>query len=398
MTTRPLRDPKPVKSASDLAAQNRAYVLQQLIESGPTSRADLARMANVPRGTIGNIVQSLLDDDIIEEGDPALPVGRGKPSRPLWFGQRAGLCIGVQVTNTRIDAGVVVARGDILDRESTTFAENAPASVIADAIAETITHLLKRAGDGTISGVGIAIPGLCDPEGRQVIVCTPIPTLTGARLGDTLETRLGVPVTLMDDGRALAHGERWFGVGKTTSTYATILTGEGVGAGIVLQGRLYPPQGTMSEAGHTCVDLRGEVCRCGKRGCWETIASRRWLRARTESLAIRPVIDDEGIARLVEAADAGGRPEGKVLREYARNIAVGLSNLALILGVRTFILYGDAALCGESWRRKIEADTRARMSPEKGDDVRVILTDDFTHPGVLGAAAAVLQAEFGVVA
>jgi predicted NBD/HSP70 family sugar kinase len=386
-----------VKSAAHLAAENQAYVLQRLIELGPTSRADLARMANVPRGTIGSIVQSLIDDGTLEEGNPVLPVGRGKPARPLWFGARAGLCIGVQVANTRVDAGIAVAQGDVLDLESSTLEDNACASAVIETIARTVRALVAR-NEGRILGIGVAIPGLCDPGGRQVVACTPMPALSGAHVGDALEERLGLSVLLIDDGRALALGERWFGVGRTVGTFAAIQTGEGVGAGIVLEGRLYPPQGTMSEAGHTCVDLRGQLCRCGKRGCWETIAGRRWLRTRTESLTSRPTIDDEGIRQLAITAEAGGRPEAKVLREYGRNIAVGLANMALILGVRTFVLYGDPALCGETLRRRVESETRSRMALESGSDVHIILSQDVSHPGVLGAAAAVLQAHYRLVA
>lgn len=394
MPTRRAPVTKPVKSAANLAAENRAYVLQRLLESGPTSRADLARMANVPRGTIGNIVQAFLDDGTLEEGSPVIPIGRGKPARPLWFGSRAGLCIGVQLTNTRVEAGIAVARGEILDFESSTFVENSCASEITSVIVSTVTRLLDRHQGCEVLGIGVAIPGLCDPSRRTVIVCTPMPRLSGAALGIDLEDALGIPVLLIDDGRALALGERWFGVGRTTNTYAAIQTSEGVGAGIVLEGRIYPPQGTMSEAGHTCVDLRGEMCRCGKRGCWETIAGRRWLRARAESLPSPPRIDENGIRELAQIADAGGRAEAKILREYGRNIAVGLSNMALILGVRTFVLYGDPALCGENLRQRIESETRQRMALATDDRVHIILRHDVCQPGVLGAAAAVLQTHY----
>ena len=192
----------------------------------------------------------------------------------------------------------------------------------------------------------------------------------------------------------LALGERWFGVGRTTDTFAAIQTGEGVGAGIVLQGRLYPSDGVMSEAGHTCVDIRGERCRCGKRGCWETIATRRWLRARTESFSKRPTLDEEGLAEFAETAARTRGPEFKVLKEYARNIAVGLSNMALVLGIRSFVLYGDAAVFGEELRALVEAETRTRMAPEVGVRVDVLLADRAGDAGILGVAASIIQRHF----
>src|SRR5688500_9251755 len=77
---------------SRLGAVNSARVLQPLCDTGPGSRAELAKMAGVTRATIGNIVPALMDAGLVEEGEPQPGLGRvGKPGRPVWFGPRAVL-------------------------------------------------------------------------------------------------------------------------------------------------------------------------------------------------------------------------------------------------------------------------------------------------------------------
>src|SRR5690606_18665853 len=118
----------------------------------------------------------------------------------------------------------------------------------------------------------------CDEETGEVLACTPVPALVGTRLPRVLAERTDAHVVVEEDARALAVGQRWFGQAKGVDDFAALEIGAGIGAGIILGGRLYRQGPTTPEIGHTCVDVRGERCRCGLVGCWETIASLRWLR------------------------------------------------------------------------------------------------------------------------
>ena len=93
---------------------NRSRVLQAFCDHGPLSRADLARLAGVPRATIGTIVQNLLDAGLVEELEPDRDGKVGKPGRPLWFAPRAGLSVAVGFGPDRVRAALVNARGDRL--------------------------------------------------------------------------------------------------------------------------------------------------------------------------------------------------------------------------------------------------------------------------------------------
>ncbi len=179
---------------------------------------------------------------------------------------------------------------------------------------------------GRLSGIGIAVPGVCDSEG-QVLACTPIPQLVGTRLPADLAEWALAPVAVEEDVAALALGERWFGQGRGVRDFATVEIGDGVGAGIILAGRLLRGQRVASvEFGHTCVDPAGDPCRCGLRGCWETIASTRWLRARSASVGLPDAADME-VSRLVLLVDAGDATAAALLDEYLDHLAIGLANI-----------------------------------------------------------------------
>ena len=169
-------------SSSDVGSTNRGRVLQALVDDGPASRADLARRINVPRATISSIVTGLLDAGILQEDAPQPPTdGIGKPPRPLWFAPQALLCGAISVGRGAVEVAVVNARGEILVRAHTAVGLTGSTAQldrqITAAAASVLTPFIGR-----LSGVGLTVPALCNPETMEVVACTPVPALVGTRL------------------------------------------------------------------------------------------------------------------------------------------------------------------------------------------------------------------------
>lgn len=384
MTERTLKDH--LLTPSDIGGVNRSRVLQAFCDYGPLSRAQLAKMAGVTRATIGNIVSGLIDSGLIEEGE-ALGTGKvGKPGRPLWFGPRAGLTGAVSITPGIVDAALVNARGELLEEAREEF-DGVP---LPQSVNEALRRVLPKDG-AALLGIGVAIPGVVDTSTGNILGSGPVPELRGTALVDALSKSFRLPILVDNDSRAQALGEKWFGHGKQIPSFASVQTGHGIGVGLVLGGVvLRGPRGEGGEVGHTTVVLGGEKCRCGLRGCWETIATLGWLRAEAKSLGIKG-------ASTLNANQLASRDDAvsnELLERYADNIAVGLANLTEIFGPGLFILHGDAVGGGERFRAMIESAARGRVLGHMRAGVQVVGSELDQRATLLGAAGLVLSETF----
>ena len=373
---------------------NRSRVLQAFCDNGPLSRADLARLAQVPRATIGAIVQNLLEAGLLEEQEPDRAGKVGKPGTPLWFGPWAGLSVAVGFQPDRVVAALVNARGERLSEAAVPLrTHDAAGKALADAVEKAARAVLPEAAE--VLGVGVVVPGVCNTETGEVVGSGQLPGAVGTLLTTALGERLGLPVLVDNDARAQALGEKWFGDGRGATTFASVQTGDGLGVGLVLDGRVYRGEdGRVGELGHTAVVLDGgEPCRCGLRGCWETVATLRWLRAEAAAAKLPHA------ATATTASLAGSTaPQAKALLDrYLQHLAAGLANLVNVLGTTKLLLHGDVVAGGEPVRAAIEQHTRDRVLGHLRDDVQVVFSTLDADAALLGAAGLVLSETFRLV-
>jgi predicted NBD/HSP70 family sugar kinase len=381
-------------SPSRIGDVNRSRVLQAFCDHGPLSRAELAKMAGVTRATIGNITNSLIESGLIEEHEPREASGVGKPATPLWFAPGAGLSAAAAITPGLFEVALVDARGEVIRHSRGQFDPAADTDVeLRQRLMQAFSRVIGEE-PGQLLGIGIAVPGVCDTEGGVIVGSGQVGALRGSGLVESLSRRFDQRVLVDNDARAQALGEKWFGQGRGEPTFASIQTGHGLGVGLVLDGVVYRGErGQTGELGHTTVVLDGVRCRCGLTGCWETVASLRWLRQE----ARRRRIKDAGTldaARLVALAETGSAAAQRLLEDYADHLAVGLANLVQVLNPPLLILHGDVVGGGEPLRRLIEDGVRGRVLPNLRGGIRVVLSDLDQRAGLLGAAALVLSETF----
>lgn len=389
--------PPPVLLTTHLIGDvNRSRVLQALVDHGPSSRADLARLAGVPRATIGAIVQGLVDDGLLDELEPARPTGRvGKPGRPLWFGADAGRAVAVAFTGEGIRAALVNARGELV-AETTRALETSTAGFadLVVAASDAASAVIRAAGGSPPIGVGLAIPGACDSEAGIVIASGQVPGAAGGQLVRGVAAETGLQVYVDNDARVQALGEKWFGDGRGVPTFAAVQTGRGLGVGLVLRGALYRgDDGRVGELGHVQVLPDGLPCRCGLHGCWETVATLEWLRAQAaqRGLADPARMTSASLAPLVGSGD----PAAVSLHaDWSRNLARGLAVLVNLLGVRRFLLHGDAVGGGEPLRVAVETALRELSLGYLSAEVEVGFSALDADATLLGAAGLVLSETF----
>lgn len=380
------------RSIGDL---NRARIIRALCDHGPASRADLARIAGVPRATIGAIVQGLMEDGLVEETAQVHTPGQvGKPARPLWFRRDAGRSLAVAFSPEGVRAATVNARAEILSKG---FTPLDPRGAGPDELAAAVVEAIRGAMPGKISGllgVGLAVPGLIAPDEGRVVGSGQLPGAVGDGLVKAVRRATRLPVVIDNDARALALAEYWFGQGRGLQTVAAVQTGAGLGVGLVVQGTLYRGQhGITGELGHTCVIPDGPDCRCGLRGCWETVATLDALRAvaAARGVAGARTLTAESLRLRAEKGDVEA---AELLDRYAEDLSRGLAILVNLLGPQRVILHGDVTGGGQALLERVVDRTAGRVFSHLRDRLDLVLSELGEDAELLGAAGLVLSETF----
>jgi predicted NBD/HSP70 family sugar kinase len=374
-----------------LGAANRGRLLQALYDIGASSRADLARVTGVTRGTIGGIVQPLLDQGVLAEGEVIPPNETGgKPATKLWFSKDARPICAVLLLHDRVSACLVSLEGVVYAQYAVDFPKNLANA--ADAFRIISTCVEEAVGSGKpILGIGVAVAGTINTETGTIVTVSRAPFLDGFPLEAELKERFGIPVCVDQDARALLVGDRWFGQGRGRRNFVSVYIGENLGGALHLDGHLYRgPSGAGGEIGHTTVDIKGRMCRCGRRGCWETIASSNWLRDEAKVRRLpRPHSLD--VSRLLKLADEDVSGARELVREYAFNIAVGLANLQQFVAPNLIIVHGDIVRGGSPLLHLIQESFHSLIFHRPGDDIALAFGDSECLAALRGAASLLLS-------
>ena len=290
----------------------------------------------------------------------------------------SGFFIGIDVGGTNLKAGLTDETGRLLAAARRPLDFRGAETFAAD-LADLAAEVLSTAGavPGDAEGVGIGLPGAV--SGGEVLYTTNIP-LERTDLAALFRRRLDLPVLLGNDADCAAVGEYFQGAGRGLRDFVVLTLGTGLGAGIILDGRLRGGE-SSSEAGHMVLHAGGEPCPCGRRGCWEQYASATALIRRTEAaMAAHP---ESALCRLAEeaggvdgrtpflAAEAGDETALAVCRAYVEELAEGTASLINILRPEAVAFGGGVAgapehLLLEPLRRRVGALCFSRPHPPGG--------------------------------
>src|SRR5262252_9755221 len=185
----------------------------------------------------------------------------------------AKAALGVDIGGTKVAVGVVNRDGEILAQQRAPMVASGSAEEGLEAVTGAIDSMLSNS-PSEIASIGICAPGPLDPE-RGVVLNPPnVPCWRNFPLAERVSVKYRVPVKVDNDANAAALAETLWGSarGFRYVFYSTI--GTGIGTGIVFDGSIYHGNtGSAGEGGHVSIDYRGPVCKCGKRGCIEILAS-----------------------------------------------------------------------------------------------------------------------------
>jgi predicted NBD/HSP70 family sugar kinase len=196
------------------------------------------------------------------------------------------------------------------------------------------------------AGVGVSVPGLIRRETGEVAV-SPNLGWTNLPIKELLEKELGLPVYVENDANAAAFSELWYGPLEEikVKTLLYILVVDGLGCGLIINGELHVGSKVgMGGFGHMCIEPNGELCSCGRKGCWETLASESATIARYHRLmSNRNGSITTSITDIIAQANRGESKALAALVATAEYLGEGIASLAHGLSPETIVVGGEIA-------------------------------------------------------
>jgi len=349
---------------STMRAINRQIVLNYVRDRGPISRAEIARQTALQRSTISEIVDSLLGEGLIEEVGAGRSTG-GRCPTLLALRTSGAAAVGIDIAPTRTTVAASNLAGCVLEQEE--FETDHDFEQTIKRAVGTACRLVEKS-PGKIEGIGVSLPGLVDPStGRLLYI--PYFKWRDLDVGPRIAAATGLEVTIDNDANAAALAELWFGHSEVSEArdFIMVFIAEGVGTGIVFDRQIYRGEGgAAGEFGHMIIGERAPVpCSCGSYDCWEAFASGRAAVARYSRLAGGGE-DSRGMsfAQLIDRALAGEEAARSALRETARYLGIGISNLIIGFSPQIVVVGGAITrawdlvsdLFSETVRRSIRRD------------------------------------------
>ncbi|WP_445150033.1 ROK family transcriptional regulator [Baekduia sp. Peel2402] len=380
-------------SLESLRERNRRRVLSALRVAGITSRAELARRTGLSRTTVSSLIGDLVRDGLVAErvDHSAAPGAQGgRPPVLVSLDRRAGAAVGVDFGKSHVTVAVADLGHTVLAEMRRELPSDHRAEQGLDAAAELVDAALTEAAvdRSCVLGVGMGLPGPVHADTGTVGSTSILPGWVGVTAARAMSDRLNLPVRVDNDANLGALAEHVWGAGDGVEDMIYLKLATGIGAGLVLRGRLYVGVGgTAGEIGHTIIDEHGPVCRCANRGCLETLASG----AATVDL-LRPTLgEDLTLGRVVELTIEGHPAATRVVADAGRHIGRAVANLVNLLNPSRVVVGGEMAACGDVLLDPLRAECQRHAISSAGDDVEIHHGPLGDRAQVLGALALVLQ-------
>jgi predicted NBD/HSP70 family sugar kinase/biotin operon repressor len=374
-----------------LRESNREKVVTALQTLGVASRADIARWTGLSRSTVSSIVAELHDEGLVvdrQEGGREA-AGSGRPPALIALDPSAGYALGIDFGKRHLAVALADLSHEVLGERWVEMADDYEAGEGMVRAAELVDALLDEleADRARVIGVGMGIPGPVQSTG-MVGSFAILPGWAGTAPQARMEELLGLPVRVGNDANLGALAESTWGAGRGSSSVVYLKLATGIGAGIVIGGRLFQGAGgTAGEIGHTTIDETGDICRCGNRGCLETYAGAAAI-ASLLSRSFGEQLDPEDVLSRAADGDPGCR---RALADAGRHIGVAVANLCNLVNPERIVVGGSLGHAGALLLDPLRESVSLRAIPSAGEGVVIVSGELGERAELLGAVALVLQ-------
>ncbi len=376
--------------SSRLREMSRRLVLAELARSQPVSQADVVRSTGLSRATVASVVTELSDEGRLVPAHGPVTGGRGRPPQLLRLSPRSGVVAGIDYGHSHMAIALADLSGTVLAERRVAMDVDSAAATAMDTAVTALREMVAGLGiAGRPAAVVIGVPGPIDLRSGELRSGMILPDWVGLQPAAEFADRLGQPVQLENDANLGAVGEHAFGVARGIDDLLYVKVSSGIGAGVVLNGRLYRgSRGTAGEIGHVQVREDGALCRCGSRGCLETLSSTEaaltLLRA-----AHGPGLTLDDAVRIVRAGDPGAV---RLFTDMGMAIGRVVAAVSANLDPRMIVVGGQVVDDPGPLLEGISAAVRRYTQPYVSSQLTVVGGTLGGRAGLLGALALAIEA------
>jgi len=388
----PVMQKKGEGSLAWLRDRNRERVVGVLRERGRISQAEIARVTGLSRTTVHTLVSELKVSGLVQEIETGVSdVRGGRPAMQLTLRRSSLAVVGIDFGHSHVQVAVADIAHNVLAERRCDLDVNRHAREALDTAAGMVGEVLTEAHveRKSVVGAGIGIPGPVDRLKGAVGSASILPGWTGLRIESEMQERLGIPVEIENDANLGALAELTWGAGRGCSNFAYVKAATGIGAGLVIDGRLlHGVSGTAGEIGHTTLDEAGALCYCGNRGCLETKASGPAI------IQLVGLLNGEvpTLSRIVDLAVAGDVRCRRAISDAGHEIGVAVAGLCNLINPERVIVGGLLSRTGEVLLQPMRESIRRHSVQAAAESVDVRAAVFVERAELLGALALALQA------
>ncbi|MEA4908537.1 MAG: ROK family protein [Anaerolineaceae bacterium] len=363
---------------------NKRKIIRTLWENSPVSRTGLAYLTGLNKATITNLMAEIVAEGMVTNvGQQKSSAGRSP--NLIMFNENYGICAGVLIRPHIIVASISNVFAKILWQKDFLYSEKDDPIDVLQEVASMLREGVAACSEIStrLLGIGIGTASLLRQSDDMMYAVHSTTKWYNVPIGDFFRQNFKVPIWVDTVSNNAIVGEKYFGAARNISNAVFLSIGNGIGGGLLINGHLYRGvSGFAGDIGHFVVDPNGPQCRCGKRGCWEVMASALALSGGTS------------LDTAVREAESGNVAYITALNNIGQNIGRGIANLVRVLNPQKIILGGDIIVAGKWVMNPCRTELQTKLWPFVWESTQVEFAGLGKDSAILGCFTRVIEQLF----
>ncbi|WP_425262318.1 ROK family transcriptional regulator [Paenibacillus pectinilyticus] len=369
----------------DVMDMNRSLIIKLMRKRGICSRAELAHESGLNQSTITNIINEMIGWGLVVETG-VIDGKKGRRSIGIKLNSELYKVIGIRLARKMICVGLYDVEGNVFGFKQLPINRGDGPEAAFNKMKELVAETIKNNAIGKVIAIGVATPGpLFRNEGR-IVLMSHFPGWEKINIQEELMSMYGIPVYVEHDAKAGGLAEWWFGErNKDQGTLIYVAAGEGVGAGIVVDGTLFRGSlGMAGEIGHMSINFNGPKCECGHKGCLELYGS-------TSAILKELSGQHSSLPSIWSALNEGNPAVQEVVKQAAWYLAFGLVNIVNCFNPNRIILGDEFSGAGELLLDTVRKVIDEYALPDVSSKIIIELEAQNEDFMLMGAAAIAIE-------